>query len=496
MATALRSIPDAALGELRSICGEAFVLTDRSARFNRARVSTAFPVHRWADFVPDVVVLPATAAEVSDIVRLANAWSLPVVPRAGGTGISDGARPLRGGILVDIKRMDQILEVDLANRTATVQPGVNMRVLTDYLRPFGLIYPDQPGSYSQSLIGGRIGTNGWSMVGGRYGHPRDLVVSFEMVLPTGDIVRVGDGGGKSIRKSSSGYQLATEATVEVVTRPECELPAYFAVEDWMAGYRVLGTIAHEGVATLSRVFLYDGWRLEYPLSEPLDFISPGQAVPCVGFALHGIEEEVRGAGKRLMRVLSQAGGRYLGDEVSRFEWASRYDRYIQPLHLGRARDGQVIPMYGHAQDAAIPYSELPTVRQKYEQIVRSLSERHEVFLFEETAVHPNGAFRAGGDYNMELRVGIWEQRLNDESWAAWVKAKRDLAIVAIEHGGSISNGHGTVCDGEVDVLPLELGHAFEVMKKIKRTLDPNNVMNPGKMGLDAAYESESRDDDT
>ena len=86
------------------------------------------------------------------------------------------------------------------------------------------------------------------------------------------------------------------------------------------------------------------------------------------------------------------------------------------------------------------------------------------------------------DYLTEIDVGIWEQELDDETWAMWIKAKRDIAQVAVDHGGSISACHGACREGEVDVVPIELGGAYDVMKQIKRTLDPNNVMNPASTG--------------
>ena len=94
-----------------------------------------FPVHRWAEHMPDVVVLPKTAEEVSEVVKLANRLRIPVVPRAGGTGLTDGAVPLRGGILVDVKLMNQIHEIDLVDRTVTVGPGINMLKLNEELEP-------------------------------------------------------------------------------------------------------------------------------------------------------------------------------------------------------------------------------------------------------------------------------------------------------------------------------------------------------------------------
>ena len=131
------------------------------------------------------------------------------MPRAGGTGLSDGAVPMRGrgGILVDVKLMNQIHEIDLVDRTVTVGPGINMLKLNEVLRPHGVFYPDDPASYPCSLVGGRIGTGGWSLLGARFGHTRDLVISMEVVLPTGEIVEIAEGGGRKLRKSSTGLTL-------------------------------------------------------------------------------------------------------------------------------------------------------------------------------------------------------------------------------------------------------------------------------------------------
>ena len=260
--------------ELIAICGEDHVFTERSALLNRARVPAPFPAHRWEEHVPQAVVLPTTTEQVAEVVKLANRRGVPVVPRAGATGLTDGAVPLRHGIVVDVKVMNRILELDLEDRTVTVQPGLNMLKLNEELRRHGYIYPDDPASYPCSLVGGRIGTSGWSLIGARYGHTRDLVLSFEIVLPTGDVIRVGDGGRKT-RKSSSGYQLkhlfmghqgtlgiVTEATLELVPRPEVEFSAFFAypryrwehlrwmhehfADEVLSGEELLAELAREG----------------------------------------------------------------------------------------------------------------------------------------------------------------------------------------------------------------------------------------------------------
>ena len=252
-----------------------------------------------------------------------------------------------------------------------------MLKLNEQLRPHGYIYPDDPASYPCSLVGGRIGTSGWSLIGTRYGHTRDLVISFEIVLPTGEIIRVGDGGGRKVRKSSSGYQLkhlfmghqgtlgiVTEATLELVKRPEAEFSAFLAFRDYMDAWRATAELARSGVATLAGVVLFDEWKLAYLRRDDEAYIpQPDWVRGVVACAAYGNEDEVRVGAKRLLRIGRASGATYLGDENSQGDWASRHDRYATPQH-GRTRDGQVALMSWHCEDAAIPHSELPAVRER------------------------------------------------------------------------------------------------------------------------------------
>ena len=163
------------------------------------------------------------------------------------------------------------------------------------------------------------------------------------------------------------------------------------------------------------------------------------------------------------------------------------DRYATPLH-GRTKDGQVVPMSWHCEDAAINYSELKSVTRAWHEIIADLRRRTDVFDDWGMFAYTQGS--TGVDYLTEIDVGIWEQQLDDRAWALWVDAKRAIARVALDHGGSISACHGSCREGEVDLVPEELGRGFDVMLDIKRTLDPNNIMNPGKYLLDRAYEGE------
>ena len=300
------------------------------------------------------------------------------MPRAAGTGLADGAVPLRHGILLDVKRMNQIRDIDLVDMTVTVQPGVNMLKLNEVLRPHGVIYPDDPASYPCSMVGGRIGTSGWSLIGARYGHTRDLVISMEVVLPTGQILEVGDGGGRKVRKSSTGYQLkhlfmghqgtlgiTTEATLELVPRPEVEFAAFFGYHDFDTAYRSTGALAKSGLATLAgrrAVRRVEAAPTCAATTRPTSS-SPTGCKAVVAVAAYGTRAETEPAARRILEIGADTGGTFLGDEVSQGDWAARHDRYAIPLH-GRRPDGQVVPMCWHCEDAAMPYSTLPAIRER------------------------------------------------------------------------------------------------------------------------------------
>ncbi|GFG50888.1 FAD-binding oxidoreductase [Mycolicibacterium agri] len=507
MTTTMPSLHDEHLARvidrLRTVLRYDQVLTAKTDLYNRARVPAPFPVHRWAERVPDLAVLPESTEDVAKVVGVANEFKIPVVPRDGGTGLTDGAVPLRGGIVVDVKRLNKIHEIDLDNRTATVGTGINMLKLNEELGKHDLIYPDDPASYPCSLVGGRIGTSGWSLIGARYGHTRDLVLSFDHVLPTGEVMHVGDGIGRKVSKSSSGYQLkhlfmghqgtlgiATKATLKLYPKPEAELTPFWAFDNYDDAYRCVQALAHAGVATFAGAVLFDEWKVAYLRRDDEAYIpQPADVRALVCTALYGYEDEVRPAGRRLFRIAKEHNARYLGDEISQGDWAARHDRYATPLH-GRTKTGQVVPMSWHCEDAAINYTELPAVTRQWHAIVAEL--RRKTDIFDDWGMFAYTSANTGVDYLTEIDVGIWEQQLDDAAWTLWVDAKRDIAAAALRHGGSISACHGSCREGEVDLVPEELGRGYEVMADIKRALDPNNIMNPGKYLLDMAYQPDLR----
>ena len=226
-----------------------------------------------------------------------------------------------------------------------------MLKLNEELKRHGVFYPDDPASYPCSLVGGRIGTGGWSLLGARFGHTRDNVISMEVVLPTGEIVEIGEGGGRKLRKSSTALNAqaalhratrarsasAREATLELAPRPEIEFAAFFAFDDYAKAWETTGVLAKSGLATLAGVVLFDEWKIDYLRRDDEAYI----AQPDVGQGGRGGRActarrvEVEPASKVVMQLGRSVGGKYLGDEISAGDWASRHDRYAIPLH-GRA----------------------------------------------------------------------------------------------------------------------------------------------------------------
>ena len=490
------------LAGLTSVLGPERVLTGMSARIARTRSPAIFWTGGWEDHLPDAVVQPRTTEEVVAIVNLARRHNVPLVPRGGGTGLADGVLPRHHGIVVDTKLMAEVVEVDLENFTATVQPGINpLKLNENHLLRHGLWYPDDPASYAVVCVGGRAGTNGWSMLGGRYGHPSDLILSLEVVLSTGEVVRLGGGRGAKVRRSSTGLNLKplllgsqgtlgiiTELTVDLAFRPEVEAALFFSYENFGDAYRSQDALVREGFASLAFVSAFDEKKVDFLRRDDEAFFLQGPEVQAgLGFAALGRRAEIEPTMEALWRVAEAGGGVYLGDEIADADWAGRHEPYAIPLH-GRAPDGQVVPMAWHDEDAAVPWSEVPAVLERWHEVVDRYAQEYGIFDDWGCYAHGNGSYRLHGDAMAEIDIGVREDILDRDGWDAYLGLKKEIATVTIDAGGSISACHGATRYGDEDLVAYEVGlETFELMKRVKRTLDPSNIMNPGKYRFDEAF---------
>ena len=504
MSVAFKSaVDERVIDELRAIIGdEDRVLPGPARAVNRTRVPAPFPVHRWAEYMPDVAVLPETAEEVSEVVKLANRLRIPVVPRAGGTGLSDGAVPLRGGICVDVKLMNQIHEIDLVDRTVTVGPGINMLKLNEELgRTASSIPTTRRRTRARSSAGGSAPAAG--RCSARASATRATSsISMEVVLPTGEIIEVGEAAGAScasprpastLKQLFTGHQgtlgICTEATLELVPRPEVEFAAFFAFDDYMKAYGTTGalTVGPRHARRRRAVRRVEGRATCGATTRPTSRSPTScEAVVAVAHVRHA------GGGRAGVQARDGAGahdgGNYLGDEISPGDWASRHDRYATPLHGARGRPGGA----DVAGTARTPRSTTPCCRRCARSGTRSSSATRDG-----TASSTTGDVRLhqrrlqavgrlpGGDRRRDLGAEARRRELGRPGCAASARSPRwRSSTAARSRPATAPPARATPSSCRPRWGRLGGGQG------IKRALDPNNIMNPGKQTMDEAYEDE------
>ena len=484
---AVAALPDTLIDELVAICGDDHVFTGKSALYNRARVPSPFPVHRWNDYIPQAVVLPTTAEQISEVVKLANRHRVPVVPRAGGTGLTDGAVPLKHGILVDVKLMNRILEIDVEDRTVTVQPGINMLKLSEELKPLGFIYPGR--SRLLPVLARRRPDRDQRLVADRQPlrpHPRSR-----------DLVRA--SCSRQARSSASATAAAGRSGSPCPATSWTPLhgPSGYA-RDRHGGDARAREAPRGGVLGVLRVpGLPDAWRATAELARsgrrdarrgrsvrrvearvpaarrrgvhPAAGLGQGRR----GRGAYGNADEVRVGAKRLLRIGKESGGTYLGDEISQGDWASRHDRYATPLH-GRTRSGQVVidelALRGRCDP---PFEATRGGRALACDRGRPARALRHVRRLGDVRVHERGLQAVGRlphrDRHRHLGAAVGTKSTGRRGSTRNARSRE----VAIESGGSISSlSRARAAKARSTSFPLELGGGFEVMKTIKKGARP------------------------
>ena len=455
-------ITDAILALLTEIVGDKNVLTgDERENYSRDETLRLKPV------LPEVVVKPEDTDSVAKILKLANDRKIPVTPRGGGTGISGGAVPIYGGIVLSLDRMNRILEIDKSNFVATVEPGVILSDLYQAVEEHGLYYPLYPGETS-ATIGGNVATNAGGMRAVKYGVTRNFVLGLEAVLPTGEIIET---GGKFV-KCSTAYDLAqlitgSEGTLAVITKIMLRLiPPVGRQEILFIPFPSL----HEAIKSVPDI-LKEGILpvgIEFMEKDIINMVEQytGKEIPLHDYEAFLMiildtenEDEFHRIAGRIGEICLNNGA------VDVFVPGS--ERAKRKLLESREKFYSVISHFGMSDiaDVVVPRSKIAEFVEKAKEIAGEYR-------------IPLVTYGHAGDGNVHLHPMSQEMGKSEE------KVKELLTKiyeVGVSLGGTISGEHGLglVKKG---YLPLASDKdKINLMKRIKKAFDPNNIMNPGKV---------------
>ncbi|MFC1949564.1 FAD-binding oxidoreductase [Chloroflexota bacterium] len=418
-------------------------------------------------FLPEVVVKPGSSGEVSKILEMANRRIIPVTPRGRGTGLSGGAVPVHGGIVLSLERMDKIIEIDTGNFTADVEAGVMLSDLYQAVAEQGLYYPLYPGEPS-AAIGGNVATNAGGTRAVKYGVTRHYVLGLEAVLPSGEIVKT---GGKFV-KSSTGYDLTqlitgSEGTLAVITRVLLKLvPPPGKMEILFVPFNNLHDAIHSVPDILKRGILPVG--IEFMQQDIIKMTEEfmGKEIPMNNYEAYlmiiveGDDED------EIQRWAEEIGGICLdGGAIDVFLAGS--EKVRSELLDFRGKFYYALQHFG-----MIDHSDVTVPRSKIAELVETVKKIGDEYGIKVMAMGH------AGDGNVHLAImGKGEE---------WIEEKveelmKRMFETGVSLGGTISGEHGLGYAKKEYLGMVASPGKVELMKRIKQAFDPNGIMNPGKV---------------
>lgn len=423
-------------------------------------------------YMPEVVVQPGTTQEVATLMKYCNEQHISVTPRGAGTGLSGGALPVSGGVVLDMKRFNKILHVDKRNFQVTTEPGVITQELQEHLRAEGLFYPPDPASKGSCFIGGNVSENSGGPRAVKYGVVKDYVLNLEMVLPSGDVIWT----GANVLKNATGYNLTqlvvgSEGTLGIITKIVLRLiPAVKHDMLMLVPFRS----AVQACEAVNAIFLagYTPSALEFMERDAIEWSmryvqSAGVALP-EDIAAHLLIEVDGNHMDELYRdaeAISNIVQQYDTDEIL---FADSHEQK-QMLWTLRRKVGEAVKSNSvyKEEDTVVPRAELPELLT----IIKRLGNE---FGFHSVC------YGHAGDGN--LHVNIVKAGMSDEDWHNRLPIGiRKLFTEVVRLGGTISGEHGIglVQKGFMDVAFNEV--QLSLMRNIKNVFDPNGILNPGKI---------------
>lgn len=417
----------------------------------------------------DMIAFPGNVAEVSQILALANEMKIPVTPVGGGAGTCGGTVPVYGGIQLDLKRLNKIGEIDHESMLVKVQAGVVGIDLEEEVNRFGYTTGHTPTSLRASNVGGFIATRSGGSMSSLYGKIEDMTLGLEFVLPDGSIVTT-----KAVPRHSVGPDLLqlfigsegtlgviTEATLRLFILPEERHFRSVTFPDVHCGLEAIRKIFREGILP-SVARLYDPEDAAYSFSMHFDF-EEGHCMLLLAF--DGDKKKVKIDETRSVELCIAEGGSDQGEGPAKRWWEHRYDMYY-PTRL--KTEGYTIV---DTIDIVATYDRL----EKVYYAMKEAMEAHGAFVLS----HFSHMYQNGGSVYM---IFFTSQPSAESAWETYKRIWDDGVAACLREGGTMSHQHGVGLTRST-YTEDELGSSFKVLKMIKEVLDPNSIMNPGKLGL-------------
>ena len=420
---------------------------------------------------PEIVVRPETEEAVAEVLAIADAHRTPVVPWGGGSGTQGGCLPIRGGIVIDMTALDEIIEVDERSMTVTAQAGVNGRRLEAELNERGLMLPHYPASVEWATVGGYIAARGSGVLSTRYGKIEDLLLSLRVATPAGGLMDTVGVPRHAVGPELTQLFVGSEGTLGVITRATLQLvpmPAerrFAAVAFPSVGIgieAIRGALQAGHRPSVVRMYDEDATRLAFSpvVGEQLSGVY-------TVLAFEGEPEAVAVEERRTLELARAAGAEVLDPALGQRWWDRRYDFYGPPHQ-------PELPSIWGTLDVVATYSRIDAVydalrtavREPYADSGLELRMHFSHWYLWGTMIYGRFVVPDGGPDALALHDRIWE----------------DGMTAALDAGGVMNDHHGV----GIKLGPYmrrQHGAALDTMRAIKAALDPNDVMNPGKLGL-------------
>jgi glycolate oxidase len=451
------------VNRLKEIVGSENILTVKEDLYAYSYDGTS----QWSH-MPDIVVFPTTKQQVSGVLKLANENKIPVTPRGSGTNVSGGSIPIQGGIVMTLTRMNKILNINKTNMTATAEPGVILQDLYNAVSKEGLFYPPDPQSFLGCTLGGTVAENAGGPQCLKYGVTKQYILGLEVVLANGKIMKL---GGVTI-KNRSGYELMmlftgsegtlgviTQITVRLIPLPPASKSIMAVFDDMVKGGQAVSNILANGIMP-AKIEFVDNFvirRIEKmtPMGLPVD------AKALLLLQSDGLPEAVEAESQRIIDTLKKSGAREIKLAKDTAEAAMFW----------KMRSAGFAAVFGAAKTVLAEDVTVP--RDKLSEFILKLGEiSSKSGFFIQYLGH-------AGDGN--LHPSIFTDINDKENFNRALKTMEEIFNEALALGGVLSGEHGIglekrrLFNRAIDPVALDL------MKSIKKILDPNNILNPGKI---------------